>query len=419
MKMNSSNDGLTPAGSLSGQTTLAGPVAAPVALSRPLILLFAMTCGLSVANVYCAHPLLDAMARDLAINPASIGVVITVTQVGYALGLVFIVPLGDLIDRRRLIITQALLSALALAVVALAPTRFVLLAGLLAVGLLSVLVQVLVAFAASLAAPDERGRVVGKVTSGVVIGILLARFVSGALADIGGWRSVYLTSAVLMLLMAAALVRVLPNDRREAAVSSYPDLLRSVVVLLRDEPILRTRATLAFLIFAAFNVLWAPLVLPLSAPPFSLSHTQIGLFGLAGVAGALAAGIAGRLADRGSGQKTTGLALAVLLMAWIPIAFLPASLLALSVGIVMLDLAIQAVHVTSQSLIFSVRAEAGSRLVAGYMVFYSIGSAAGAITSTMIYARDGWSGVCLLGGAISVIALVFWSATRHVASHRT
>lgn len=377
-----------------------------------MILLFAVACGLSVANIYFAHPLLDAMARDLSISSASIGIVVTVTQVGYGLGLIFIVPLGDLVDRRRLIVGQAVLSALALVVVGLAPTGSVLLAGMIAVGLLAVVVQVLVAFAATLAAPGERGHVVGVVTSGVVIGILLARFVSGVLTDLGGWRSVYLTSAVLTLLMAGFLFLVLPHHKKEVAAPSYSRLLHSVFVLFREEPVLRVRAVLALLIFATFNVLWAPMVLPLSAPPFSLSHTEVGLFGLAGLAGALAAGRSGRLADLGLGQRTTGVSLVLLLAAWIPIALVGLSLWALIVGVVMLDLAIQAVHVTSQSMFFAVRPEARSRLAAGYMVFYSIGSAGGSIASTLVYAHAGWLGVCGLGASISAVALLFWAATR-------
>ncbi len=366
-------------------------------MSRRLVLLFALACGLSVANIYFALPLLDAMAREFSISPAAIGMVVTATQIGYAAGLIFIVPLGDLLDRRRLIVGQAALSALALVVVGLAPTGLVLLAGMIVVGLLAVVVQVLVAFAATLAAPAERGRVVGAVTGGIVI------------------RSVYLCSAALMLMLAGLLLRTLPRRPRSATAPSYLELLRSMVALFREEPILRTRAVLAFLIFASFNILWAPLALPLSAPPFSLSHSAIGLFGLAGVAGALAAGRAGHLADRGLGQWTTGLSLGLMLAAWLPIALMGVSLWALVLGVIMLDLAIQAVHVTNQSLIFAVRPEARSRLVGGYMVFYSIGSAGGAILSTSVYAVAGWLGVCGLGAAIGVTALLFWAATLRPA----
>ena len=369
-----------------------------------------MACGLSVANVYLAHPLLDAMARDLAIKPASVGVVVTVTQAGYALGLIFIVPLGDLTDRRRLIVGQMLLSTGALTMAGLAPTAAVFLPGMALVGVLAVVVQVIVAFAAALAAPAQRGRVVGTVTSGVVIGILSARFASGALADMGGWRSVYLTSAMLTFIMAALLFRTLPRGT-QALKTSYLDLLRSLLALFRDLPILRIRAVLALLIFATFNVLWAPLVLPLSAPPFSLSHTAIGLFGFAGVAGALGARQAGRLADRGLGERATGVSLGLMLIAWFPIALMGMSLWALLLGVLVLDFAIQAVHVTSQSMLLAARPDAGSRLVGGYMSFYSIGSAGGGIASTAVYAYAGWLGACALGAAISATALLFFFAT--------
>jgi len=412
-------DGARP---LAPQDTVSGFVenqTSPAALSRNVILLFAAACGLSVANIYYAQPLLDAMARDFAISPASIGIVVTVTQIGYALGLLFIVPLGDFLDRRRLIVMQSVASALALAVVGLAPTAGVLLTGMVAVGLLAVAVQVLVAFAASLAAPAQRGKIVGTVTSGIVLGILLARFVAGLLADLGGWRSVYLASAFLTLLMAILLLRVLPHHKTKNPATSYPELLRSTVLLFVEEPILRVRAVIAMLIFGTFSVLWTSMVLPLSAPPFSLSHTEIGLFGLAGVAGALAAGRAGYLADRGWSQWTTGVSLALMLAAWILIAMAGISLWALVAGVVILDLAVQAVHVTNQSMILAVRPAAGSRLIGGYMVFYSIGSASGSIASTMVYAWAGWLGVCILGAAMSGVALLFWAATRHVAQAAT
>lgn len=381
-------------------------------LSPAMALLLALTCGLSVANIYFAQPLLDAMASDLGIAPAAIGMVVTFTQVGYAFGLILIVPLGDLWDRRRLIAGQIALSALGLVIVGTASHAAVLLTGLTLVGVLAVVVQVLVAFAATLATPDGRGRAIGTVTSGVVGGILLARFASGALADIGGWRTVYLVSAGLMLAMAVLLLRVLPRrPQATMAASSYLSLLRSTAALFVEEPILRERALFAFLIFANLNVFWTSIVLPLSAPPFALSHTTIGLLGVAGFAGALGARNAGRLADLGWAQRTTGLSLMLMLAAWAAIACLHTSLWFIVAGVIMLDLGLQAVHVTSQSLIVAARPDAASRLVGGYMVFYSIGSAVGGIASTMVYAVAGWTGVCILGAGISAAALLAWVIT--------
>ncbi|KIL41361.1 transporter [Gordoniibacillus kamchatkensis] len=381
-------------------------------ISRYLALLFAIPCGMAVANIYYAQPLLDALSSGFDIDRSAIGIVVTVTQICYALGLLLLVPLGDLLNRRKLIAGQMLLSVAALLTVGFAPSGAVLLAGMAAIGLLAVVTQTLVAFASTLAAPAERGRIVGLVTSGVVIGILSARTVAGLLTDLAGWRAVYLASAALTLVLIGVLWRVLPNAERERSSMSYPQLLRSVLRLFCEERILRVRAVLALLIFTDFSILWTSLVLPLSEPPLSLSHTAIGSLGLAGVAGALAAARAGRLADRGLGQPTTGVALALLLASWLPISYTKHSLLALVFGVILLDLAVQAVHVTNQSMIFTVRPEARSRLTAAYMMFYSFGSAAGSIVSTKTYAHFGWHGVCAAGAAVSALALLFWALTR-------
>ncbi|MEK5282455.1 MULTISPECIES: MFS transporter [Paenibacillus] len=380
-------------------------------MPRYMTLLFAVVCGMSVANIYFAQPLLDHLSREFGIDYSTIGILITITQIFYAVGLLLLVPLGDLLNQRRLIIGQMLLSVVALIIVGTASSSTVLFVGMASVGLLAVVTQTLVAFAATMAAPAERGRVVGMVTSGIVIGILLARSISGILTDLAGWRSVYLFSAALMLCMVCTLFRVLPNVEREVKTLSYAQLLSSVFMLFVQERVLRIRAILALLIFTAFSILWTSVVLPLSAPPLSLSHTAIGAFGLAGIVGALAAARAGKLADQGHGQRTTGIALLLLLISWWFISFTEQSLLALVVGIVLLDLAVQAVHVTNQSIILTLRMEARSRLTAGYMVFYSIGSATGSIASTQIYSHYGWNGVCWLGASVSAVAFLFWAVT--------
>ncbi|RJG46739.1 MFS transporter [Mesorhizobium sp. DCY119] len=380
-------------------------------LSRPVVLLFAVASGLAVANAYFAHPLLDVMADDLGIARATAGLIVGFTQLGYGLGLVLLVPLGDLVDRRKLVVGQSLLSVLALVSVGFSTTGAMLLGSMAAMGLMAVVTQALVAYAASLARPAERGQVVGVVTSGIVLGILLARTVAGTLTDLSGWRTVYFVSAVLTLIIAALLYKVLPAQEPQNKRMSYPRLIGSLFTLFAEEPVLRIRAIIAMLIFADITTLLTPLVLPLSAPPFSLSHTAIGLFGLAGAAGALGAARAGRWTDRGYGQRTTGIALALMLVAWLPIALLPHSILWLIAGVLIIDFGLQAVHVTNQGMIYRVRPEAQSRLTAAYMVFYSIGSALGSSLSTMIYAYAGWTGVCLLGAGISALAIAFWAAT--------
>ncbi|EOQ14334.1 MFS transporter [Bacillus sp. WC2507] len=383
-------------------------------MSHALALLFATACGMSVANIYFAQPLLDQLSNEFSINHSIIGVVITVTQIFYGVGLLLLVPLGDLLNQRRLIVGQMLLSTTALVIVGTASSSMVLFVGMALVGLLAVVTQTLVAFAATIASPTERGRVVGIVTSGIVIGILLARTFAGILTDVAGWRSVYLFSAALMLLMVFMFIKMLPNVKREVKSLSYPELIRSVLTLFIQERTLRVRSVLAMLIFADFSILWTSLVLPLSTPPIALSHSAIGAFGLVGVAGALAAARAGTWADQGYGQRTTGIALALLLISWLFISYIEQSLISLVIGIVLLDLAVQAIHVTNQTMILPLHTEARSRLTAGYMVFYSIGSAGGSIASTQIYAHFGWGGVSLLGASVSTFALLFWAMTRRV-----
>ncbi|MCB4769760.1 MFS transporter [Ancylobacter sp. Lp-2] len=387
----------------------AAPAAPP--LGGPVLALFAFASGLAVASAYFAHPLLDVMADDLGLSRATAGLIVAATQLGYGLGLILLVPLGDLLDRRRLIVGQFLLSALALFAVAFSRSAAMLLASMAAVGLMAVVTQALVAHAAGLARPAERGHVVGVVTSGIVLGILMARSVAGALTDLAGWRAVYLVAALLGLAVAALLWRALPARATPRATLSYPRLIGSLVTLVVEEPALRIRGILALLIFADITTLLAPLVLPLSAPPFSLSHTEVGLFGLAGAAGALGAARAGRWTDRGHGQRVTGVALSLMLLAWLPISLLDRSLLWLVVGVVMIDFGLQATHVANQGLIYRVRPEAQSRLTAAYMVFYAIGSALGSSLSTLVYACAGWPGVSLMGAGIALAALAFWALT--------
>ncbi|WDQ09800.1 MFS transporter [Klebsiella grimontii] len=387
-------------------------------MSRSLVWLFALASGLSVANVYYAQPLLDALARDFAISDAAIGGVIAATQIGCAMALLLLVPLGDRVNRRRLIATQVFLLIAALTAVSLASTTVMLLGGMLAVGLLgTAMTQGLIAYAASAASPHEQGRVVGAAQSGVFIGLLLARVFSGGVSDLFGWRGVYIFAALLMLGIALPLWRRLPVLAVASTPLSYPRLLASMLTLLRQEKVLQVRGVLALLMFAAFNIFWSALVLPLSAPPFGFSHTEIGALGLVGAIGALAAGRAGKWADRGYGQRTSAVALVMLLVAWWPLSLMAWSPAALLAGIVLLDLGGQALHVTNQSMIFRTRPEAHSRLVGLYMLFYALGSGLGAVSTTAVYARAGWQGVCLLGASVSLLALLFWLMTRGVMTN--
>ncbi|TDD59825.1 MFS transporter [Kribbella antibiotica] len=364
-------------------------------------LFLAASAAIAVSTVYFAQPLLVTMGQDLGLSTSTVGLFVTVTQIGYVLGLFFLVPLGDRLNRRRLIRTQFVLLAGALLIVGFAQNAVMLLIGLAAVGGLAVVTQSVVAFGASLSTPDERGRTVGAITTGVVLGILLARTASGALTDVAGWRAIYLVACALCLLIAATFVEAPPQQRTDL---SYGALLRSIIDLWREEPVFRNAGLRAFFIFASFSTLWSAVALPLTDQ--GLSHTAIGAFGLIGAAGAIAAGPAGRLADRGHGQLVTLVAAAVLVASWAIIFWTPKSLLALAIGAVVLDFANSTIHVTNQSLIYPLRPNAGSRLIGGYMIFYSFGSGLGAIASTWLYAHAGWTGVSVLGATFAVGALL-------------
>ena len=386
-------------------------------MPRSMVWLFATASGLSVANVYYAQPLLDALANDFGISHAAVGGVVTATQIGCALALLLVVPLGDKVDRRRLMAVQLIALVVALVSVSMAQSSSALLIGMLATGMLgTAMTQGLIAYAASAASAHEQGRVVGAAQGGVFTGLLLARVFAGGISDIAGWRGVYLCAAALMLMIALPLWWRLPALPAVTATMSYPRLIGSMLTLLRQEKVLQIRGVLALLMFASFNIFWSALVLPLSAPPFNFSHTAIGAFGLAGAVGALAAGRAGRWADRGYAQRTSAAALSILLLAWWPLSLMDRSFGILLIGIILLDLGGQALHVTNQSMIFRTRPEAHSRLVGLYMLFYAVGSGLGALGTTMTYACAGWPGVCLLGASVSLLALVFWWLTR--ASHR-
>jgi predicted MFS family arabinose efflux permease len=383
-----------------------------VPVGRRLSMLLAVACGVSVANVYYAQPLLDRIGAGLHVGAAQLGLVTTVTQAGYLLGLVLIVPLGDLVDRRRLIVAQGLVASAGLATAGFARDMVVFFAASAIVGLVCVVVQVIVAYAAATSRPDRRGAVVGFVTSGVVIGILAARTVSGLIADLLGWRAVYFISAGLMLALALALGVLLPPDNAAKKPASYPALITSAVTLTARDRTFRVRSLIALFMFGGFGAVWGSIALPLAAAPWHLSAGQIGLFGIVGVAGALGASQAGRLADRGRAQWVTGICLALLILSWAATREAPYSLPLLAVGILVLDFAGQALHVTSQQLIVAANPAASSRIIGSYMTFYSVGTGGGAIAATSLYSLAGWGAVSALGAGLSALALLVWAADQ-------
>jgi predicted MFS family arabinose efflux permease len=386
----------------------------PKELSTTLVLIMAVATGVSVASLYYAQPLLPTMAQDLGASPARAGFIVTTAQLGYGLGLLLIVPLGDLMERRGLVVGMTLLAAAGLALTALAPSMTLVLVGTALTGLFSVVAQILVPFAATLAAPERRGKVVGTVMSGLLLGILLARTVAGGLASLGSWRIVYWVGAAAMLVTAAVLRRALPRYHEPLGLT-YPGLIRSIFTLFREEPVLRLRALVGATVFGAFAALWTSMSFLLAAPPYGYSAGAIGLFGLVGMAGALAASGAGRLGDRGHGASATGWGLVILLLSWGALAFAPRSLAALVAGLLLLDLAVQGVHISNQAAIYRIRPEARNRLTAGYMTCYFIGGAAGSTLSASAYGMAGWAGVTAVGAAISAAGLASWGILRNAS----
>lgn len=387
-------------------------------MGRLRLLLLAAACGASVANVYYAQPLLDRIGADLHVRGADLGLATTVTQVGYLLGLILIVPLGDLVNRRRLIVAQSLLAAAGLVAAGLAGDAAAFFTASAVTGLACVVVQVIVAYAAALSAPGRRGAVVGAVTSGVVIGILLARTASGLIADLLGWHAVYLLSAGVMLLQALALGALLPPDWSPKARTPYLVLISSVVTRTAHDRTFRVRSLMALFMFGSFGTAWGSVALPLAAAPWHLTAGQTGLFGLAGAAGAIGAGRAGRFADHGHAQWVSGVSLVLLIASWAAMRAAPWSLPLLVVGVVLLDFAGQALHVTSQHLIAASDPAASSRIIGGYMVFYSLGTGGGAIAATSLYSIAGWGAVSALGAGLSALALFTWATDRLLPDHR-
>ena len=381
-------------------------------LSPALILLMSVATGLAVASNYYAQPLLDTIARAFNLSASSAGFIVTAAQLGYAAGLLFLVPLGDMFERRMLIVSMTLLAAGGMLITASSQSLTMMIVGTALTGLFSVVAQILVPLAATLASPEKRGKVVGTIMSGLLLGILLARTVAGLLASLGGWRTVYWVASVLMVVMALALWRGLPKVKQENHLN-YPQLLASVFSLFTQDKLLRTRALLGCFTFANFSILWTSMAFLLAAPPFNYSEGVIGLFGLAGAAGALGARPAGGLADKGKSHLTTSAGLVLLLLSWAAIWYGHVSVLALIVGILVLDLTVQGVHITNQTVIYRVKPEARNRLTAGYMTSYFIGGAAGSLISASAWQHAGWSGVCAIGAIVATLNLVVWWRGYH------
>jgi predicted MFS family arabinose efflux permease len=383
-------------------------------MTRGLTFLFAVSSGVAVGNLYWAQPLLDFIAGDLHASTASAGWLITATQIGYAVGIVLIVPLGDVVNRRRLVPVMMTLAAVALTACALAPSLGLLLAAISVLGVTTVSGQVLVPLAGDLAEDHERGHVVGTVVSGLLSGILVSRTVSGLVAGIAGWRAIFAVAAVLALVFAALLYQAIPELPPRAHLA-YHSLIASVGALVRRERTVRWTLALGALGFASFTMFWTSLTFLLSGPAFGYSVTVIGLFGLAGLAGALAAQRAGRLHDRGWSLPATGLAWGLAAIAFVLARLGAHSVVLLVVAIVLLDVALQGVSVLNQTRLFSVSPHERSRLNTAYVAGNFTGGAIGSALATVLWSRGGWAAVTSAGLVLCGCALLVWTLGRRSA----
>ena len=398
----------TPAAAIAGHP-------APPAVATWLTLLLAAACGLIAANLYYAQPLAGPISAALGLTPQATGLIVTLTQIGYGLGLLLVVPLGDLFENRRLVVSLIGVAALALLGAALAthPLPFLVCAWFTGLG--SVAVQVLVPYAAHLAPEAARGRVVGNVMSGLMLGIMLARPVASFITALSSWHMVFYFSAAAMALLALLLGRMLPR-RVPPARLRYGALLVSMAQLVRDTPLLRRRALYHACLFAVFSLFWTTTPLLLAGPEFNLSQGGIALVALAGVAGAIAPPFAGRIADRGWSYPATGVAMlavaAALLMTRLGT---PGSTLHLALLVaagVLLDFAVAANFTFGQRAIFALGAEIRARLNSIFMTTFFIGGAIGSAVGGWAYAHGGWSFTVWVGLAFPAAALAYYATER-------
>jgi predicted MFS family arabinose efflux permease len=383
---------------------------APPGISRRLTLLFAFAAGAAVGNLYWAQPMLKYIGDSFGVSTSVASLLITVTQIGYAIGIFLVVPLGDAMNRRRLIPAIMAASAVALAASAFAPSFSVLLVGLALVGLTTITGQLLLPMAGDLARDEQRGSVVGTVASGTLTGIVVSRMISGLLADAFGWRAIYVIAAALTAFLAVLLARAVPTLPPRPPVR-YRRLLGSVFAVVRQHRAAQGILMIGSAAFAVFTMFWTGLTFLLSSAPFSYSATQIGLVGLAGLAGTLAAKSAGQLHDRGLGAPATGTALLLALVSLAIAGLGSTSIIVVLVGTVLLQGAIQAVNVLNQISLFALDPDARSRLNTAFVTANFIGGAIGSALAGVLWQFGGWLAVTVAGATL--IALAFTAWLRH------
>lgn len=381
-------------------------------VSPALIFILAAACGIIAANLYYAQPLIGSIGSTIGLSSGTTALIVTLTQVGYGIGLLFIVPLGDILENRKLILSLLLLTAAVLTIAAVIKSAMLFLTASLVIGVGSVAAQILVPYAAHLSPEAVRGRNVGNVMSGLLLGIMLARPISSLVAEYMGWRAIYFISAALMFVLALVLAKVLPS-RKPSTATAYPALLHSMLHLLKTNAALRRRAIYHACVFGTFSLFWTTVPLVLTSTPFHFTQKEVALFALVGVMGAIVAPAAGRMADRGWVRPATGWALAIVISSMLlPLLVPSSSALAvpiLVVAAILLDMGVSANMVLGQRVIFSLGAEFRSRLNGLYMAIFFLGGAIGSAAGGWAYATGGWEAALLIGIALPAIAMAFYA----------
>jgi len=382
-------------------------------IDRRTVAVMSAASAVCVANIYYCQPLLSEIGRSLAVSDRAIGYLPMWTQAGTALGMFIFVPLGDMFPRRRLIVVMSVVSALTVAMMAIAPNLALVNAAGFATGLAGIVAHLILPFAAKLAPPARRGHIVGTVLSGLLLGILLARVVSGFVGDALGWRAMYWIAAAAMLLLAVALRYTLPYDHPEPGLR-YAELARSIVHLVRTQPVLREAGIIGGLLFGAFSSFWATLVFFLAAPPYHYGPRVAGLFGLIGAVGVLFAPWAGKLTDRKGPAFTVTFAILTTIASYVVFNLLGRIFFGLVLGVILLDLGVQTGHVANQTRIYALVPEARSRLNTVYMVTYFLGGSLGSALGAFGWAHWRWNGVCAAGALqlMAALAVRAWAHSR-------
>jgi predicted MFS family arabinose efflux permease len=379
-------------------------------LSRGHIVIMAICTGLIVANIYYNQPLLVLISKSFAIDPAKGGRIAFLTQAGYALGLLFFVPLGDKVERRGQIVWMAAFAVAALVLAALSPNLLCLEIASVLIGATSVIPQLILPLAAHLSDPSRTGKVIGSIMSGLLIGILLSRTLSGFIGAWLGWRGMFWVAAVISLLLLV-MMRITFPVSRPGFTGSYASLMRSLLTLVKEQPLLREAAAINALAFATFGLFWTTMVLHLSGAPFHYNSDLIGLFGLAAAAGALAAPLVGGSADKRNPRIAIGYGLCLLLLSFVLLYVWADTVIGMIAGIVLLDLAMQGIHVSNQSRVYALIPAARNRLNTVYMTVSFIGTSLGSAVGLFAWEKGAWTGVCLTGALLTLAAFGIYGLT--------